>query len=86
VSARAKHQGDLVSRSTRVREQARRFRVSQGRELARLVVHGALHLAGHDHHRAGERRIMRAAEQRALRASGPAIVRLERALAPVRRG
>jgi len=87
VGARAPGiQGDLVVSLDRVREQARRFRVSQGRELARLVVHGALHLAGHDHHRAGERRIMRAAEQRALHASGRAIARLERALAPTRRG
>ncbi|HYM81155.1 MAG TPA: rRNA maturation RNase YbeY [Candidatus Limnocylindria bacterium] len=72
--------GDLVISLDRVREQARRFRVGRGRELARLVVHGALHLAGHDHHRAAERRIMRRAEQRVLRATGAAIARLGRAL------
>ena len=34
--------------------------------LAHLVVHGALHLAGHDHHRAGEARRMELAEARIL--------------------
>src|SRR6478752_5283974 len=34
--------------------------------LAHLVVHGALHLAGHDHHRAGEARRMELAEARTL--------------------
>src|SRR5439155_18546513 len=41
--------GDVVISMERAREQARRFRVSEGRELARLVVHGTLHLAGLDH-------------------------------------
>ena len=59
--------GDLVISVDRVREQAKRYRVSLGRELARLAVHGALHLAGHDHHRAGERRLMRARENAVLR-------------------
>src|SRR5262245_60882826 len=59
--------GDLVISQDRLREQAKRYRVSLGRELARLVVHGALHLAGHDHHRVGERRLMRARENAALR-------------------
>ena len=34
--------------------------------LAHLVVHGALHLAGHDHRRAGEARRMELAEARIL--------------------
>ena len=34
--------------------------------LAHLVVHGALHLAGHDHHQAGEARRMELAEARIL--------------------
>ena len=58
--------GDLVISVDRVREQAKRYRVSPGRELARLVVHGALHLAGHDHHRAAERQLMRSRENAAL--------------------
>jgi probable rRNA maturation factor len=77
---RAVVSGDLVISLDRVAEQAKRYRVSQGRELARLVVHGALHLAGHDHHRLGERRIMRVREQRALRLAAPDVRRLESAL------
>lgn len=73
--------GDLVISLDRMRAQARRYRVSPGRELARLVIHGALHLAGHDHHRDAERRAMRARETAALRASRAAIAALDRALA-----
>jgi probable rRNA maturation factor len=72
--------GDLVISLDRVRAQARRYRVSEGRELARLVVHGALHLAGHDHARARERDVMRAQERRALRAAGPEVTKLDAAL------
>ena len=73
--------GDLVISLDRVAAQARRYRVTRGRELARLVIHGMLHLAGHDHHRAGERRAMRSLERRALRNSARAIARLTRLLA-----
>ena len=69
--------GDLVISLDRVREQAKRYRVSLGRELARLVIHGTLHLAGHDHHRAGERRVMRARENSALRTVKAEIAALE---------
>lgn len=72
--------GDLVVSMDRVFAQAKRYRVTPGKELARLVVHGALHLCGHDHHAAGERRVMRAREQAALRSLGGAIRRLDGAL------
>jgi probable rRNA maturation factor len=49
----------------------RREAASAGRRpahhLAHLVVHGVLHLAGHDHHHAGEARRMELAEARILR-------------------
>ena len=61
--------GDLVVSLDRLFEQARRFRVTPGEELARLVIHGTLHLCGHDHHRAGERTRMRAREARVMRGS-----------------
>ncbi len=73
--------GDLVVSLDRMRAQAKRFRVSVGRELARLVIHGALHLAGLDHQHADERIRMRAREEQALRASRAAIAQLDRALA-----
>jgi len=39
-------------------------------ELLLYVVHGVLHLLGFDDHAPGDRRRMRAAERRALRAAG----------------
>ena len=72
--------GDLVISIDRWHEQARRYRTTRGRELARLVVHGALHLAGLDHHRAAERRAMRSQEDRVLRSGTGAILQLDRAL------
>ena len=73
--------GDLAISLERMTEHAKRYRVTRGRELARLVVHGALHLAGLDHHRPSERVHMRRREQRALRACAAEIRRLDRALA-----
>ena len=72
--------GDVVVSLERVREQARRFRTSRGRELARVVIHGALHLAGLDHQASAERRRMRAREDRVLRAAREAIADLDEAL------
>ena len=72
--------GDIVVSLERVGEQAKRFRTSRGRELARVVVHGALHLAGLDHQGAAERRRMRAREDRVLRAAREAIAELDGAL------
>lgn len=71
--------GDIIVSLDRVHEQARRYRVSRGRELGRLVIHGALHLAGLDHHAPAERKQMRTLEARALRAGARAIAALQRA-------
>ena len=76
--------GDLVISMERMEAQARRYRVTRGAELARLVIHGTLHLAGLDHHRLAERRTMRAAEEAALRAGRAAIRALDRTLAGTR--
>jgi probable rRNA maturation factor len=65
-----------------VHAQARRYRVSRGRELARLTVHGALHLAGLDHQRPAEGRAMRLRENRALAAGAAAVRDLDRVLEP----
>jgi len=70
--------GDIVVSLERVVVQARRFRVSRAEELARLLVHGALHLAGLDHHVVTERRHMRACEERVLREARPFVRALER--------
>ena len=80
-AGRRRIHGDLVVSLDRVRAQAKRYRVSEGRELARLVLHGALHLCGHDHVRAAERTAMRAAEDRLLARAGAPIRALDRAFA-----
>jgi probable rRNA maturation factor len=78
--------GDVIVSIDRVIAQARRYRVTRGRELARLIVHGALHLAGLDHKTEAQRRIMRAREARLLREQANEVRALERALdAPARR-
>ncbi|TMQ69419.1 MAG: rRNA maturation RNase YbeY, partial [Candidatus Eisenbacteria bacterium] len=78
--ARPRTHGDLVISLDRARDQARRFRVSEGAELARLVIHGALHLAGLDHRRPVERRRMRARENAVLKSQRTSVQALERAL------
>lgn len=72
--------GDLVVSLDRVRVQARRYKVSEGRELARLTIHGALHLAGLDHDTAPRRAVMRRTERAVMRLVGRHVRALERAL------
>lgn len=80
--ARVPVNGDLLISMDRVREQAKRFRVSEGHELARLVVHGTLHLAGLDHREERDRKEMRAREDAVLAAAAAAIESLARTLKP----
>jgi rRNA maturation RNase YbeY len=61
--------GEIVISTDRVVVQARRYRTTPERELARLLVHGVLHLCGHDHQRPAERARMRARERAALSAA-----------------
>jgi probable rRNA maturation factor len=58
--------GELVICLRQAELQARRADTSLMTELDRLLVHGYLHLAGYDHLRAAERRVMRALEDRLL--------------------
>lgn len=51
-------------------EQARLFGVTWQEELARYVVHGILHLRGHDDRSAKKRRVMKREETRLLRELG----------------
>ncbi len=65
--------GDVVISLETAARQARRYRATKAHEVLRLVVHGALHLCGHDHHerRAAARmhgltrRLLKAIEARA---------------------
>ncbi len=55
--------GDIYVSRDRAREQAAERRETEGREVWRLFVHGALHLAGHDHDTDDTDRVMRAAQE-----------------------
>lgn len=61
--------GDVVIALGVASRQARARRRSLDDELARLVVHGLLHLLGHDHERDDEARAMHAEERRVWRAA-----------------
>ncbi|CAG0984285.1 Endoribonuclease YbeY [Myxococcaceae bacterium] len=60
--------GEVVIGVDVAARQARRARRSLDDEAARLLVHGVLHLVGHDHVRSAEARRMRSEERRLRRA------------------
>ena len=62
--------GDIVLALETVRREAAAAGRLPAHHLAHLVVHGALHLRGHDHHHAGEARRMEMAEARILQRIG----------------
>lgn len=56
--------GDVVISIETARRQAAAYDAPLQRELYRLLIHGLLHLKGHDHERAAERRAMEREERR----------------------
>ena len=58
--------GEIILALGQVRREAAAGPRNAAHHLAHLVVHGALHLAGYDHHHAGEARRMELAEARIL--------------------
>jgi probable rRNA maturation factor len=56
--------GDVVISVDTARRQAAAYDAPLQRELYRLLIHGLLHLKGHDHIRADERRAMEREERR----------------------
>jgi probable rRNA maturation factor len=62
--------GDIVLALGTVRREAAAAHRPAAHHLAHLVVHGALHLRGHDHHHPGEARRMEMAEARILSGLG----------------
>jgi probable rRNA maturation factor len=60
--------GDVVIDVEQAARQARRARRALDDELAKLLIHGVLHLVGHDHEAAAEARRMRAEERRLWKA------------------
>ena len=63
--------GDVVIGVATAARQARRARRTLDDELARLLIHGVLHLVGHDHEEDAEAARMRAEERRLWRALAP---------------
>jgi len=59
--------GDIVISLDTVRTNAEQFGKSYDEELHRVIIHGVLHLCGINDKGPGEREIMEAAENRALR-------------------
>ncbi len=62
--------GDIFICVDEAVRQARRFRTRWQSEIVRYLVHGVLHLQGHDDSRTGARRKMKREEVRRLRALG----------------
>jgi probable rRNA maturation factor len=62
--------GDVVISVETARRQAAEYDAPLQAELYRLLIHGILHVVGHDHERADERRVMVAAERRLAKAIG----------------
>jgi probable rRNA maturation factor len=56
--------GDVVIDVDQAARQARRARRALDDELAKLMIHGVLHLLGHDHEETDQARRMRAEERR----------------------
>lgn len=69
--SRALYLGEIYISVETARAQARAARRPYPREVAHLLIHGLLHLIGHDHGSPAGRRRMRAAESRLLRELGP---------------
>jgi probable rRNA maturation factor len=69
--------GEIYVSVETARRQARAARRPYAREVAHLVVHGILHLLGHDHARRAERRRMESEERRLMRRLAPRIRALQ---------
>jgi probable rRNA maturation factor len=62
--------GDIVISVDTAGTQAAAYDAPLEREVERLLIHGVLHLCGHDHEKAGERRVMEREERRLAEAIG----------------
>jgi probable rRNA maturation factor len=62
--------GDIVISIDTARRQAADYDAPLQRELERLMIHGLLHVLGHDHMEPGERALMEAEERRLAAAIG----------------
>jgi len=84
AKAHAMIEGEIFICLEEAVSQARRFRVSWQRELARYLIHGVLHLCGYNDLREGPRRRMKLEENRLLQELGRKVPLAELARAAVR--
>lgn len=66
AEGRKNFEGELFISLPLAQRQARRYKTTFIREMARLVVHGILHLYDYDHMKAKERLVMRGLTNRAM--------------------
>lgn len=59
--------GDIFLSIPQIRRQARRFGVSFKEEFFRMLVHGILHLCGHDHERKNDAKRMFGVQEKLIR-------------------
>jgi rRNA maturation RNase YbeY len=59
-------EGEVYVNLDRARQQAQEYGVAFGNEVARLVIHGTLHLVGYDDRRPKDVRAMRSQEEKHL--------------------
>lgn len=78
--------GEIIICVDEASAQARRFRTTWQGELVRYLVHGVLHLLGHDDHRPAARRRMKRTENRLVRALAAEFNFHQLARPPVRPG
>ncbi|HTX02342.1 MAG TPA: rRNA maturation RNase YbeY [Candidatus Acidoferrales bacterium] len=62
--------GDVVISVATAKRQAAEYDATLEREIERLLIHGILHLLGHDHHERSERLRMEREERRLARSIG----------------
>jgi len=62
-----RHLGEVIISYPQAKEQATEHKHTVKEEIAVLIIHGILHLLGHDHEKPGDEKIMRARESAILK-------------------
>lgn len=58
--------GEIIISTDAVRQNAKRFKIDEARELALYIIHGILHLLGYDDKKAADKQRMRVKEEEVL--------------------
>ncbi|MFA4955003.1 MAG: rRNA maturation RNase YbeY [Patescibacteria group bacterium] len=70
---KSRKRGEIFVASVVVRENARRLKRPYAEEMVRVLVHGALHLAGYDHATLRQERVMFAKQERLVESLKPKV-------------